>query len=232
VIHSLFDVLAACCALAVTYVVYRWRLQAAGAVIEAQGLPYALALIGGAVAGGYLFGTANLWLSGIDGVGRSIVGALAGAIAAIEVFKWRRGVRGSTGLLFVPAFATSVCIGRIGCFLSGVEDRTHGAATSLPWGHDFGDGVLRHPVQLYESLAMVVFLVAALVLLARRDALFMRHGFYLLAGWYGAQRFVWEFLKPYGSIAGPFNIFHFICAGLVVYACVMMARSSREYSRP
>ena len=28
-----------------------------------------------------------------------------------------------------------------------------------------------------------------------------------------AQRFLWEFLKPYQTLLGPFNLFHFICAG-------------------
>ncbi len=231
-VHLLFDVLAAGCALAMTFAVYRWRLQAAGAVIEAQGVPYALALIGGAVAGGYVFGTLNLWLSGVGGVGRSIVGALAGAIIAIEVFKYLRGVRGSTGLLFVPAFATSVSVGRIGCFLSGLEDQTHGIASGLPWAHDFGDGVLRHPVQLYEAAAMGTFLLAALALLANRNSFFMRNGFYVMTGWYAGQRFVWEFLKPHGAVLGPFNIFHFVCAGLVVYAAAMIQRNAREHTHP
>ena len=115
----------------------------------------------GAIAGGYGAGTLNLWLSGEPGFGRSIVGALAGAIIAIELFKWRKGIRGSTGLIFVPAFATSVVIGRIGCYLSGIEDNTYGLPTALPWGHDFGDGILRHPVQLYESLSMLFFLAVA-----------------------------------------------------------------------
>ena len=115
-------------------------------------MAYAFALVLGAIAGGYGAGTLNLWLSGVPGFGRSIVGALAGAIIAIELFKWRKGIRGSTGLIFVPAFATSVVIGRIGCYLSGLEDNTYGLPTALPWGHDFGDGILRHPVQLYESL--------------------------------------------------------------------------------
>ncbi len=151
-------------------------------------------------------------------MGRSIVGALAGAIAAVELFKAARGIRGSTGLIFVPAFATSVTVGRWGCFLSGLDDQTYGTATALPWGHDFGDGILRHPVQLYESFAMAAFLGLALVLIGRRKPLFMRNGFYLLVLTYGAQRFLWEFLKPYGAVAGPFNLFHFLCAGLVIYS--------------
>ena len=32
-----------------------------------------------------------------------VVGALAGAIVAVEAFKAARGIRGSTGLIFVPA---------------------------------------------------------------------------------------------------------------------------------
>jgi len=93
-------------------------------------------------------------------VARSIVGALAGSIAAIELYKRARGITGSTGLIFVPAFATSVVIGRWGCFLSGLHDHTHGRPPALPWGHDFGDAAPRHPVQLYESAAMAAFLVS------------------------------------------------------------------------
>ena len=123
----------------------------------------------GAVIGGFGAGTLNLWLSGDPGIGRSIVGALAGAIAAIEIFKWWRGITGSTGLIFVPAFATSVVVGRWGCFLSALTTRPMASPTQLPWGHDFGDGIARHPVQLYESFAMLGFLGLALVLIGRRN---------------------------------------------------------------
>ncbi len=224
ILHTGFDFLAATASVGVTAVCYRWRLRDAAARIETLGAIYALALVLGAVAGGYGAGTLNLWLSGEPEFGRSIVGALAGAIMAIEIYKWRKGIRGSTGLIFVPAFVTSVIIGRIGCYLSGLEDKTHGLPTTLPWGHDFGDGVLRHPVQLYESFSMLLFLAVALILLARRQAFFMGNGFYHMVLFYSAQRFVWEFLKPYGSIVGPFNLFHFICAGLCCYSIWMKGR--------
>lgn len=220
----LFDFLAACAALGMTMFVYRWRLGEAGQKIESAGPLYAAALLAGAATGGFGAGTLNLWLSGAPGIGRSIVGALAGAILAVEVFKRLRGISGSTGLIFVPAFATSVMVGRWGCYLAGLSDETHGTPTTLPWGHDFGDGVARHPVQLYESLTMAVFLIVALVLIGRRNAWFFRNGFYLLVLVYAGQRFAWEFLKPYGTVIGPFNLFHLICAGLVIYSAVMMAR--------
>lgn len=211
-----------------TVVVYRWRLLDAGQKIESAGLGYAVALVAGAAIGGFGAGTLNLWLTGAPGIGRSIVGALAGAIAAIEMFKAMKGIRGSTGLIFVPAFATSVMVGRWGCFLSGLEDQTHGTPTSLPWGHDFGDGISRHPVQIYESITMGLFLIAALVLIGRRQPYFMRNGFYLLVLTYGAQRFLWEFVKPYGTLLGPFNLFHFLCAGLVIYSLAMMGRTGKS----
>lgn len=227
ILHTLFDLLAAVSALTMTVLVYRWRLSAAAQKIESAGIGYALALVAGAAAGGYGAGTLNLWLSGAPGIGRSILGALAGAIAAIELFKRLRHIRGSTGLIFVPAFATSVTVGRWGCFLAGLPDNTYGTPTALPWGHDFGDGILRHPVQLYESVAMLGFLVVALELIGRRSAWFAANGFYAMVLVYAAQRFAWEFLKPYGAIVGPFNLFHFICAGLVIYSLAMMGRAGK-----
>jgi len=51
--------------------------------------------------------------------------------------------------LVTPAVALGIGIGRIGCFL--INDHL-GAATSLPWGILWPDGISRHPVALYESL--------------------------------------------------------------------------------
>ncbi len=223
-IHTWFDLAAAGAAAAMTIGCFFWRLKDAATRIEQAGFGYAIALVAGAVAGGYAAGTANLRLSGEPGVARSIVGALAGAIAAIEIFKRARGITGSTGLIFVPAFCTSVAIGRWGCFFSGLTDHTHGVPTTLPWGHDFGDQIRRHPVQLYESATMAAFLVYALVMLARRDAFFLRSGFYLMVLWYAGQRFCWEFFKPYATLLGPLNLFHLVCLGLMAYALLMIRR--------
>ena len=229
--HLIFDLLAALSAMAMTVLVWRWRLDGAAHVLTRGGGGYAAALVVGAALGGFGLGSLNLYLSGEAAAGRSIIGALAGAILAIEIFKAARGIKGSTGIIFAPAFATSVAVGRWGCFLSGLEDFTHGSVTALPWGHDYGDGLLRHPVQLYESFAMALFLAVLLWALARRSPLFMRHGFYFMVLWYAAQRFAWEFLKPYGPIAGPFNIFHLTAAALILYAAAMIARSEHARTR-
>ncbi len=224
-IHRLFDLLAAAVAVALMLAVSRWRLRGVARTPEDFDLPYMAALAAGAILGGFGFGTLNLWLSGIPGLGRSIIGALAGAILAVELYKARTGIRGSTGLVFVAGFSASVAVGRIGCFLSGIDDNTHGTVTTLPWGHDFGDGLMRHPVQLYESLSMALFLGFFVWALWRRVPFAMANGFYLMVGWYAFQRFLWEFLKPYAPVAGPLNIFQFLCMGLMLYAFVMIRRS-------
>ncbi|MCP5087057.1 MAG: diacylglyceryl transferase [Rhodobacteraceae bacterium] len=220
--HLLFDILASLSSATLTFIVYRWRLADAAAKVDSAGVGYGLALVLGAILGGYGFGTLNLWLSDIDQIGRSILGALVGAIAAIEAFKRASNISGSTGLLFVPAFTTSLVIGRLGCFAEGLEDQTHGIATQSLFAVDFGDGVPRHPVQLYESVGMFVFLALTLLALQRRSSLFMQHGFYLMCIWYGAQRFLWEFLKPYKTLVGSFNLFHILCTVLIFYGLCMI----------
>lgn len=224
-VHLTFDILAAVTALGLAAWVRRWRLSDRPETpLRPGNEAYLTALSAGVVLGSYALGTGNLRMSGLPGLGRSILGALAGGILAVELYKARAGIRGSTGLIFVPVFAALVAVGRIGCALSGLEDQTYGTPTTLPWGHDFGDGVLRHPVAAYESLAMAGFLLVALWALARRNPLMMTKGFYLLVGFYALQRFAWEFLKPYAPVLGPLNLFHLTCLALLAYAGVNLAR--------
>jgi prolipoprotein diacylglyceryltransferase len=186
-------------------------------------LTYVAALVLGAGVGAVVFGTANLWLSHLPGFARSIEGGIAGAIVAVELYKRMTGVSVRTGARFALPLAVGVAVGRIGCFLSGLDDFTHGTATSLPWGHDFGDGVLRHPVQLYESAAMAAFAAVYVWRVLRGDRFVIDNGFYLVVGFYAAQRFVWDFIKPYGTLVGPLTLFHLLSAALFAYAVIMIA---------
>jgi len=186
---------------------------------------YFIALGIGAIAGALIFGSLNLTLAGFWQIGHSIAGAVAGGIAGVELFKLATGMRGSTGGPFVAPLALGIAVGRLGCFFAGLPDYTYGTATSLPWGIDFGDGIRRHPVQLYESAAMLLFLAVYLVAMARGSVFVRRQGFYLFVGWYAVQRFAWEFLKPYPVLLGPLNIFHLICIALFAYALFMMRQN-------
>jgi prolipoprotein diacylglyceryltransferase len=224
-IHALFDALAWVTAGLVGWAVARWRpgLVPAPPVDPAR-LPV---LFASAALGAYLFGTLNLLASGMAGFARSIEGALLGGIVGVEAWKWFAGVKARTGARLAAPLAAGIVFGRVGCFLSGLEDFTHGVATSLPWGHDFGDGVSRHPVQIYESLAMAGFLVWYLARLARGSMFVAVNGFSLMVGFYALQRFGWEFIKPYGAMLGPFTVFHLVSAALFVYAAALLRGAVR-----
>src|SRR5262249_43643619 len=132
-------------------------------------LPYLAAILLGAGLGAYAFGTANLWLSGVAGVGRSIEGAVAGGVVAGEPSKAPGAIRTRTGARFALPFCVGVAVGRVGCYFAGLDDFTYGTPTTLPWGHDFGDGVMRHPVQLYEAGAMAAFATFYVAAVRLRD---------------------------------------------------------------
>jgi prolipoprotein diacylglyceryltransferase len=132
--------------------------------------------------------------------GKTIVGGLIGGLIAVEWIKRRLGVTVATGDLLVTPLVIGIAVGRIGCFLTGLADRTYGVATALPWGVDFGDGVARHPTQLYE-IAFLAGLGGVLSVLSRR---FSRVGdrfkWFLIA--YLAFRFAIDFIKPAARIGG------------------------------
>ena len=126
--------------------------------------------------------------------GKTIVGGLLGGWAGIEFAKARLRITRSTGDLFVWPLALGTAIGRVGCFLTGLSDHTYGVATSLPWGVDFGDGLSRHPTQLYESV--VVLLLAAIVSWRARPTWTAGVRFRWYFAGYFIFRFLVEFIKP------------------------------------
>jgi prolipoprotein diacylglyceryltransferase len=224
--HVAFDVAAWLAAAAAAFWVS--RIERIRFPTAARSPAYLAAMLSGAAGGAYLFGSINLWLSGRPGVGRSIEGAVFGAIVVVEAYKRAVGLQARTGARFALPLAVGIAVGRIGCHVAGLEDFTYGLPTTLPWGHDFGDGVPRHPVALYESAAMAAFAAFYVVAARRRDPFVIAQGFYLAVGWYGLQSFVWEFFKPYGPLLPPFTLFHVLSAAIVLYAVIMIATAASE----
>ncbi|CAN5541996.1 prolipoprotein diacylglyceryl transferase [soil metagenome] len=219
-IHAIFDIAAWLCA----GISGLWlsRVRHLRFPTQSTALPYMAALVFGAGLGAYLFGSANLWLSGQSGIARSVEGAIAGGIVAIELYKWHHGIFQRTGARFALPLAVGIAVGRLGCYFAGLDDFTYGTPTTLPWAHDFGDGILRHPVQLYESAAMAGFAAAYGVAVLRHNAFVIANGFYIALAFYGLQRFAWEFLKPYAALIGPLTLFHLLSLGIVTYAALML----------
>ncbi len=144
--------------------------------------------------------------------GKTIVGGLLGGTFAVEWAKGRAGITRRTGDLFAVPMAVAMAVGRIGCFLDGLPDHTYGIVTTLPWGIDFGDGIHRHPTQLYE----VLFLVSLAFWLrrpVRREG--DRYRTFLAA--YLTFRLAVDFLKPGVAFAG-LTCLQWACAiGILTY---------------
>lgn len=204
--------------------VYRRRRTSVEGLARQTAPGYFVSLALGAALGAWLLGSLNTLRDAHPVLSHSIAGALAGAIVAVELWKWTQGVRGSTGGPFVIPLALGIVVGRWGCLFAGLDDQTYGIATAMPWSVDLGDGVARHPVQIYESLAMATFLGIYWQALVKERVWATRHGFHAFVLFYAVQRFAWEFLKPYPTLLGPFNVFHFVMIGLSIYAFLWIAR--------
>jgi phosphatidylglycerol---prolipoprotein diacylglyceryl transferase len=127
--------------------------------------------------------------------------------------------------LFAVPLCVGIAIGRLGCFFAGLADDTYGKATTLPWGVDFGDGVRRHPTQLYEFLFLAV-LACVLWRWEKRphgEGQVFRGFMAAYLGW----RLVIDFLKPQPLVAGM-NWIQWACVvGLVVLAVGESRRAVR-----
>ena len=167
--------------------------------------------------------TAEGWLLGLMRV-KTIVGGLLGGLVGVEVAKAAVGERRRSGDLFVYPLIAGIAVGRVGCFLAGVEDGTAGSASALPWAFDQGDGVPRHPTSLYEML-FLVGLAAGLRWLERHRSLAPGQCFAVFMAAYLAWRLAVEFVKPVEALALGLSAIQWACVlGLVHYARLFAGR--------
>ena len=156
--------------------------------------------------------------------GKTIVGGLLGGVLAVEATKrWLR-IKVATGDLFTLPLIAGLAIGRIGCFLTGLDDQSYGVPTRLPWGVDFGDGVARHPAQLYE----VVFLIALASLIMRLyGRLPVGDAFKLFLLAYVAFRLLVDFIKP-GLRVGGLSVIQWACVATLAFYAPHAGRLMKE----
>lgn len=124
---------------------------------------------------GYL-GARGLHLFVVDGIGALFPGlfelggmVLYGGILGGGIAGWvylaKKNVNWGHCLdCIVPAVLVGIALGRIGCFLNG-DDYGVSVSENLAYlgvaNPILGDGILRHPVQLYEALACLVAAIAS-----------------------------------------------------------------------
>jgi prolipoprotein diacylglyceryltransferase len=145
--------------------------------------------------------------------GKTIVGGLLGGWIAVEIAKKYFHITQRTGDGYVLPLALGIAVGRVGCFLTGLPDHTYGIATSLPWAIDFGDGIRRHPTQIYE----IVFVLCWAAVVWIRSAWPYRRGdlFRLFMLGYFGFRLLVEFIKPTYR-AGGLSAIQWACVGGIV----------------
>ncbi|MGB6269226.1 MAG: prolipoprotein diacylglyceryl transferase family protein [Olleya sp.] len=143
---------------------------------------------------------------------KTIMGGLFGGLLGVELAKKIINEKQSSGDLFVFPIILGIFIGRIGCFLSGINEFTYGKETSSIFGMDLGDGLLRHPTSLYE-LVFLVLLFFTLKYVKKHITLNNGELFKVFMLSYFGFRFFIEFFKP--------NVFYTFGLSSIQLLCVI-----------
>lgn len=153
---------------------------------------------------------------------KTIIGGFLGGLIGVELVKKFLGVKVSSGDMMVYPLILAMIIGRTGCFLAGLDDGTYGDPSNLPWAINMGDGIPRHPTNLYEILFWIMLWVS-LLLLERRYRLANGARFKLFLSAYLAFRFLIEFIKPDYFFAFGLSTIQLVClAGILYYYRVFL----------
>lgn len=147
---------------------------------------------------------------------KTIVGGFIGGLIGVELIKKQIGVTVSSGDLMVYPLVLAMVIGRTGCLLSGLDDGTFGLPSNLPWAINFGDGIPRHPTNLYETLFWIA-LGSLLVLIEKRYVLANGALFKLMMVNYLLFRFCIEFIKPDYFFSFGLGVIQLVCLGGISY---------------
>lgn len=143
---------------------------------------------------------------------KTIMGGLFGGLLGVEIAKFIIGEKQSSGDLFTFPIILGIFIGRIGCFLSGINEFTYGIETQFFTGINLGDGVMRHPIALYELL-FLFGLFLFLILLKKHVKLENGYLFQYFMILYFGFRFIIEFIKP--------NTFFILGLSSIQWLCII-----------
>lgn len=156
---------------------------------------------------------------------KTVLGGLLGGLWGVEAVKLLIGEKNSSGNLFTYPIILAMMIGRIGCFSMGVYEETYGNTTSFFTGINLGDGLLRHPVALYEIGFLAILWWG---LKKTSNSLKLADGaiFKLFMICYCIFRFLLDFIKPhYNWPVGLSTIQLTALLGLIYYALIIKKKS-------
>ncbi|THV56600.1 diacylglyceryl transferase [Chryseobacterium candidae] len=146
----------------------------------------------------------------------TIVGGLAFGLLGVEMAKKIVHHKESTGDLIVFPLILAMIIGRIGCFLTGIDEETYGIPTDSVFGMHLGDQYLRHPVALYEIAFLIVLWIGLKYIqnLKKYPSGFI---FQLFMLGYFIFRFFLDFIKPRVEIIGNLGMIQMVCICVIIY---------------
>jgi len=145
---------------------------------------------------------------------KTIAGGLLGGLVGVELAKKILGVKVSSGDLLTYPLILGIIIGRVGCFLTGVSDNTYGTPSNLPWAMDLGDGLKRHPTNIYE----IIFLAFLWLLIFKLEKKLSDGGkFKIFLISYLFFRFLGEFIKPVTPLILNLSAIQLACLGGLFY---------------
>lgn len=161
---------------------------------------------------------------------KTIVGGFLGGLIGVELTKKQIGVKVSSGDLMVYPIILAMIIGRLGCFFAGLEDGTYGNSSNLPWAINFGDGIRRHPTNLYEIVFWLILWIT--MHLFERGRVFTNGSrFKIMMVGYLVFRFLIEFIKPDYFFSFGLSVIQLVCfAGILYYYKVFLYPS--KLSKP
>lgn len=148
---------------------------------------------------------------------KTIMGGLFGGLLGVEIAKKIIGEKTSSGDLFTLPIIVGIIIGRIGCFLSGTKEFTYGVQTSSVFGLDLGDGILRHPIALYEVAFLVLLFIALKTHQNKKIKVENGSYFKFFMVSYFLFRFCIEFLKPNEFLILGLSSIQYLCVICLVY---------------
>lgn len=147
---------------------------------------------------------------------KTIVGGMLGGLIGVELTKKKIGVKVSSGDMMVYPLILAMIIGRTGCLLAGLEDGTFGIPSNLPWAINFGDGIRRHPTNLYEILFWII-LWLSLQIIEKYKRFTDGSKFKIFLSSYLIFRFLVEFIKPDYFFSFGLSVIQLVCVGGILY---------------
>lgn len=147
---------------------------------------------------------------------KTIMGGLFGGLIGVEISKKIIGEGHSSGDLFTLSIIAGIFIGRVGCFLSGVNEFTYGSKTTFFMAMDLGDGINRHPVTLYELIFLTILFFSLKYYIKLKNS-FDGSAFKIFMLLYFGFRFFIEFIKPNDFLLGGLSTIQWLCIICWIY---------------